>query len=564
MPIPQSLARTQTQPINVPRTQRAHIMRGLTSLPAGQVVPLHVIPLMREDAMQRCNVRLTFEMAETVEILMNAVNVNVKAYLVSHLAMDRFSGVDELNRSFSGVANQDGGQVTPYFNMGVGEAKGVNKIHEYMGKHVKAGAAYNTTYVEAYNLIWNFRAKNRSPGIQLRSPLDVTLAKAFWQHEQFREIVPDFDQAIIDGEVPLNVINAQLAVKSLPNQGITVQHPASGAMVGQGLLRVKTDKNLELNATAPAAATGIRLADAGSGIFAELQDNGITVSLSNIELARKTQAFAKLRTQFAGLPDEYIIDMLMDGLSVPEAAYKQPILLADRTTVFGMSKRYASDAENLTESVVNGMTFVDLSLRTPVIPHGGVIMITAEITPEQLFERQEDKFLSMSSPEQMPHYIRDTMDPEKVEVVQNKFVDVIHTDPTGTFGYAPLNHWLNHNIPGIGGKFFRPTANTSFDEERQRIWAVETVDPVLSQDFYICNNMHTKPFVVTNQDPFEVVVRGESVISGLTVFGNRLIETLGQYDEIMEEVDTGRIEKAAATEADAPKQKVDAPSVDPS
>ena len=187
------------------------------------------------------------------------------------------------------------------------------------------------------------------------------------------------------------------------------------------------------------------------------------------------------------------------------------------------------------------MTMVDMRIRCPRVPMGGVVMVVAEITPEQLFERQKDPYLHLTSPEQMPHYLRDTLDPEKVEVVRNDYVDVAHGTPAGTFGYAPLNHAWNHTAPGVGGKFFRPTVNTSFDELRQRIWSVETENPTLSADFYLCNNMHQKPFVVTNQDPFEVVMRGESVISGLTVFGGLLMEGNNDWDEVVEEIDQTRI-----------------------
>ena len=72
-----SLARMQTNPIEVIRSRRAHDVRVLTSLPAGKMVPLRAIPLLREDAMERMSLRFSFEMAETVEILMNAVNVNI-------------------------------------------------------------------------------------------------------------------------------------------------------------------------------------------------------------------------------------------------------------------------------------------------------------------------------------------------------------------------------------------------------------------------------------------------------------------------------------------------------
>lgn len=543
--MPRNLSRTQSAPIAVPRSKRPHAIRNLTSLPAGKMVPIHAMPLLREDALERCQLRLSFEMMETVEILMNAVNVNVKAYLVPHLAYDRFNGMDQLNRSFSGEPDTDGGTVTPYFSTAVIGAV-MPEILTYLGKHAKEGSPINMSYIEAYNAIWNFRATNRSPDIPLRNQLSAqTLAPAFWQHEQFSEIVPIFDQAIIDGEVALNVIGGQLPVKSHPGTGIKVRWPAT-APTNQSTMNVGTTGNVLLPGAAPGSSQPIALQDV-SGIFAELADNGITVSLSNIELARKTQAFARLRQQFSGLEDEYIVDMLMDGLTIPEQAWQQPILLAERSTVFGMSKRYSSTSGALTESVVNGMTYIDMTIRCPRVPMGGVVMVVAEITPEQLFERQKDPYLALTDPEDMPHYLRDTLDPEKVEVVQNDYIDVAHTVPAGTFGYAPLHHKWAHTAPNIGGKFYRPEVDGAFDEVRQRIWAVETVDPVLSSDFYLCNNMHQKPFVVTDQDPFECVTRGEAVISGITVFGARLVEGKDDWDEVMEEVDNERIQLPADT-----------------
>lgn len=546
-----SLLRTSTAPLVVPRSRRSHDLRGLTSIPAGKMTPLAVIPLLREDTLERTMVRFSLEMSETVEMLINSVLVNFKAYLVTPLCFDRFHGLDDLDRSFNSVANPDTGLVTPYFTTAAEPAPGVNKIHYHMGKHAKEGDVVNTAYTETYNAIWNFRAKNRSPDIALRAMTDTTLAPAFWQHEQFSHIVPDFDQAAIDGEVPLNIVAGKLPVKSEPNTAIKLAWPeTTKANLGQ-MNRQSGGTNLIMSGAGPGTNAGIALQDA-SGIFAELQENGITVSLSNIEMARKTQTFAEIRQRYAGHDDEYIIDMLMDGLSVADQAYSQPILLAERSTVFGMSKRYSSDADALTESVVNGITAIDMTIRTPRVPMGGVIMIVCEITPEQLFERQMDPYLYVGGVADLPRYIPDTLDPEKVEVVQNRYVDVSHSAPTGVFGYAPLNHKWDHQCPGIGGKFFRPTVNTSFDEARLRLWSVETVDPTLSADFYLCNNMHLKPFVVQNQDPFEVVWRGSSAITGNTVFGRRLIESTGDWDEVLERVDQDRIDKPAAVEAAAP------------
>ena len=538
--------RMRTTPVPVARTMRRHDLRILTSLPAGKMVPLAAVPLLREDSMTRLNARISFEMSETVEMLMNAINVNVKAYLVPHLAFDRFSGMDELNRSYEGVANQEGGPVTPFFQSMPAPAHGANQVLTYMGKHFRPGQTINAAYIEAYNKIWNFRAKNRSPDIAPRDALDGTLAPAFWHHSAFAHIVPDFDQAIIDGEVALNVANARMPVKGIGIVNNGVGAPISAFETDKGTIS-NWPKGWHVTDGVPTSASAniaIKGTTAGQiDVWTELQDNGITVSLSNIDMARRTQAFAELRRQYNGHSDEYIIDLLMDGISVPEQAWRQPMLLKEEATVFGMSKRYASDAGNLTESVVNGETFIDISAAVPRCPTGGIVMLVAEITPEQLFERMKDPYLHTTDVQTLPHFLRDTLDPEKVSVVPNDYVDLDHDTPASTFGYAPLNYEWTMAAPQIGGRFYRPTVDAAFDEDRQRIWAVETQNPVLSQDFYLCTTMHTKPFVVTNTDPFEAVVRGEALIRGNTVFGGALIEATNDYAEVVAEQPTARIAK---------------------
>ena len=528
--------RMRTQPIVAPRTMRRQSMRGLTSLPAGKMVPIAAVPLLREDAVRSGRLRFSFEHMETAEILMNAINVRVMAYFVPMLALDRFNGsMDQLNLSYEGKPPLDGSPVVPYIEQMAFGAHGANDIFEYMGLHGRPTQMVNSAYVEAYNQIWNFRAKNRSPDLALRARLATTLAPAFWAHEQFRHIVPDFDQAIIDGEVALNVVNSQLPVKNNGN-GVAAKVPGGVATP----LKVGTDAKLFM--------TGGPVIPAGghyfefTNLFAEMASNGITVSLSNIELARKTQAFAELRRQY-NQHEDYIINLLMDAISIPEQAFKHPMLLADRRTVFGQSKRYASDAGNLTESVVNGMTELDMSIQLPRVGMGGVIMIVAEVTPDQLFERQEDPFLTALAVDDLPQYLRDTLDPEKVDVVKNGRIDVVHATPDATFGYEPLNGRWNIDVPRVGGLFYRPVSNTTFDEDRQRIWSVETANPTLSTDFYLCTNMHTKPFVVTNRDPFEVVSQGDVYIEGNTVFGGHLVEATNDYEEVLAEAPQDRIEK---------------------
>lgn len=547
MQVNKSLSRTKTTPLAVPRTLRQQDITLLTSMPAGKMVPLAAIPLLREDAASG-RVRVQMEMMETAEVLMNAVNLNVKAYLVPFLAFERFNGVDQLNRSYKGEPETEGGDVIPFFEtMNFGAS--ANAIHKSMGLHAAPNSLVNSAYVEAYNLIWNFRAANRSPDITKRTRLQEDLAPAFWQHSRYNHIVPNFDQAKIDGEVALNVTNAKMPVRGLGR--LSSDSTWNGV---SGEARDSTGEVMTGNKQALTSGTFVASshpAPVGAGtvmdVWAELRNDGITVSLSNIELARKTQAFAKLREQFTGHDDDWIIDLLMDGITMPDRAWQQPILLDDKVTIVGMAKRYATDSGNLTESVVSGITGIDLAIRVPQCPVGGIIMIVAEVTPEQLFERQKDTLLHTLTAEELPAYLRDELDPEKVEAVRNDYVDVDHDTPDGVFGYAPLNYRWAFTGPKVGNRFYRPQVDAGFDEDRMRIWAVETPNPTLSEDFYLCTTMHTKPFVVTNQDPFEIVMRGSIGVNGLTVFGAHLVEASTDYADVLAKAPQERLDRDATT-----------------
>lgn len=535
--------RTRTAALTFPRSMRRHNARSITSFPAGKSVPIFAAGLLREDSVRSGRMRFQFEMMETAEIVMNPINVRVMAYLVPMLALDRFQGsMDILNRSYKGEPPMDGETPIPFIETAAFGAHGANAIYKHLGFHGRADQLVNTAYLEAYNQIQNFRRRNRSPKLSPRTRLQTDLAPAFWQHEQFAHVVPAFDQAAIDGEVPLNVANARMPIRGIGSNAASFAPSGAGVSV----------REAAGDGSAVTYANAQRTADGGDqfikytakdvpgvgarwvpDIFAELQDNGITVSLANIELAKKTAAFAQLRKQYSGHTDEWLIDLLMQGITVPEQAFKQPMLIGERSTIVGMSKRYATDAGNLAESAVNGATFVDLSLQVPRIPMGGVIMVLVEVTPEQLFERQTDPFLMAKTVSDFPDALRDDLDPIKVMTVPNEYVDVRHTAPADTFGYAPNNYMWNVTAPRAGGKFLRPTTNTAFDEDRQRIWSAETVDPTLAEDFYLCTALHQKPFAVTTGDTFEVVTIGELFIEGNTQFGTPLIEASDDYDKIM-------------------------------
>ncbi len=536
------IVRTRTDALSFPRSIRRHNARAITSLPAGKSVPIFASGLLREDAVRSGRLRFQFEMMETAEIIMNPINVRVMAYFVPMLALDRFQGsMDILNRSYKGEPPMDGETPIPFIETAAFGAHGANAIYKHLGFHGRPDQLVNTAYLEAYNQIQNLRRRNRSPKLSLRTRLQADLAPAFWLHEQFKHVVPNFDQAAIDGEVALSVADAKMPVRGLGLWG----NPPSSSQQTVGSVRESG------GVTTPVSATiGQRWSNQTSNfavslkehpgfpgfpdVFAELASNGITVSLANIDLAKRTAAFAQMRKQYTGHSDEWLIDLLMQGITIPEQAFKQPMLIGERSTIVGMSKRYATDAGNLAESAVNGMTMIDLSLQLPRVGMGGVIMVLAEITPEQLFERQTDPFLMVKTVDDFPDALRDELDPVKVMTVPNEYVDVLHAQPTGTFGYAPNNYMWNVTAPRAGGKFLRPVSNTAFDEDRQRIWSAETVDPTLAEDFYLCTALHQKPFAVSTGDTFEVVTVGELFIEGNTQFGTPLIEASDDYEKVME------------------------------
>lgn len=189
--------RTKVSPVQHAKTMRPHDLRCMTSIPAGKMTPLAYIPLLREDSVQTGRFRTQVELQETAELLMNSVHLSVSAYLVPNLAFDRFDGMDELNKSYSGQNSIPFVQRIPYLT-GAGD---VREVFKYLGIHAKDDDTVNLAVLEAYNQIWNFRARNRSPKITERALGTSTLAPAFWKHNNMNHIVPDFDQAVIDVEL---------------------------------------------------------------------------------------------------------------------------------------------------------------------------------------------------------------------------------------------------------------------------------------------------------------------------------------------------------------------------
>jgi hypothetical protein len=537
-------------PVSFSRTRRMQKGRVLTSGDAGKILPIKADPCLREEGFSG-NIDISVEMMETSEKPVNAIVAKAMTYYVPYLAFEQFNGsIEELNRSYSKENGIAGSQVdffekNKYYNgssvvtdssptdMDTGD-NGRADFYGTMGIHHGA-ADMNNSYVQAYNAIVNHRRKARSTSLAIRNEFDHNLAEAFWPNEGNSHIMADFDQKLIDGEVMLNGLTFAAPV-------ITAHSTGS---VSAGFEAIISDDNTyPYTATMPdgsVVGNNVKLND----VWAELTQGGqATMSLADIEQARKTAAFAKLRAAYDGIDDEFIIDLLMQGISVPTEMMKQPMLIGQASGMFGFAQRFATDSGNLDDTATNGFVSLSYRARAPRTSVGGIIMTTLEIAPERVWERKKDYFLYTTDTDDLPNALRDSLDPEKVSVVKKNHLDVNHSTPDATLGYAPLNHEYNRDQIMVGGKFYRPS-NDAYTEVRSRIWTNETTDPSLSTDFYLCTNLHKKIFADQVSDSFEITAVCDGTVDTNVVFGDRLIEAdaTSDYETITNLVDANRITK---------------------
>lgn len=527
-------------PIQTVRSNRSDVTKFMSSGDAGKLLPLMYAPLLREDAVRRGKVRMTVGMQETAEMLANGIFLRVHAHVVPFLAFSRFNGsMTELNKSYAGE-NGIAGSLVPFFNTASGQSAvdttgTLSEFLQTMGIH-HGDDNFNYAIRDAYNLIWNYRAQAKSKDITLRNETDNDIAPAFWLKSSFNDVKASFDDALIDGKVQMSGLTFQAPIKSRyvdKNGSLFDATTGTGNVGGTGTVTPTTDGQ--------AVDEGVvyQLDD----IFAELTSGGnATMSLADIDKAKQTAAFARLRSNY-DMHEDRIIDMLMDGIRVEEQTLRDPILVDSQTTMFGYSQRFATDSANLDKSVTNGLASVELNLRTPRINTGGILMVTAEIIPDQMYERKQDTYLSTTATNNLPSFVRDYLDPQQVRTVTNSEVDTNHSNPTNIFGYAPMNSQWNRNFARVGGKYYRP-ANDAFTEDRSSIWSLEENDPTLSESFYVCPTLHKKVFADQTEDSFELMGEMNLQIEGNTVFGGSLQEATDDYDDIQADVDQTRITPA--------------------
>jgi hypothetical protein len=521
-------------PINTIRSNRSDVTKFMSSGDAGKMLPLMYAPLLREDAVKRGKVRMTVGMQETAEMLANGIFLRVHAHVVPFLAFSRFNGsMTELNKSYAGEAGI-GGSVVPYFNTASGQDSvdttgTLSEFLQTMGIH-HGDTNFNYAIRDAYNIIWNYRAQAKSKDITLRNETDNDIAPAFWLKSSFNDVKASFDDALIDGKVLMSGLTFKAPIRA----------KARGDLTGVGAASSSVFTPAETYPSGSSTDGGDYFEWATTEIWAELTSGGTaTMSLADIEKAKQTAAFAKMRSKY-DMHEDRIIDMLMDGIRIEEQTLRDPILVDSQTTMFGYSQRYATDSANLDKSVTTGVASVELNLRTPRINTGGILMVTAEIVPDQMYERKQDTYLSTTSASQLPSFVRDYLDPQQVRTVTNAEVDTNHSNPTAIFGYAPMNSQYNRNFARVGGKYYRP-ANDAFTEDRSSLWSLEETDPTLSESFYVCPSLHKKVFADQTEDSFELMGEMNLQIEGNTVFGGQLQEANDEYDDIQEDVDQTRI-----------------------
>lgn len=527
-------------PVTHSRTIRFDDKSVVTSGFAGKFLPVAMIPLLREDAVSASSIMVNVDMSETADLIMNPVRATAVAYLVPKLAFSRFNGIDAIDRSYNGIPEADGSTI-PWFQQI--EFSPDSPFFKTLGLHRASGSMVNTDYLESYNAVWNHIAKERSVSLELRTDLDETLAPAFWEHSQMKYIKPTFDAALMEGEVPVAIDAGKVRVNSeaTATAGARIRNLDGSTSNSQAALKTSSTGRLVDN-----SGTAEVFLDPQGTLFADFVETSGTISLANIDLARKTQAWAKLRSMYQGHSEEWMIDQLLAGIPMPYENLRHPILLDHKDVVFGMSQRYATDGQSLSQSVAQGNASVELRIGTPPISTGGVVVVCVQILPEQLFERQQDVYLVASDVSELPDRTSDELDPQPVDVVSNVFVDEAHSLPEDIFGYAPLNHQWMRSSPRVGGKYYRSDPSAPWTEDRNRIWDTNVIDPKLGTDFYIASEIHHDVFADSNSDPFEVVALGRVAINGLTYFGPALREATDDYQRVLDKIELDRIKPPAA------------------
>lgn len=538
------MLRQSTQPISYSATRRPDNFSLVTTGRAGEIIPLYFGPLLRGDSASG-RVDIQMQLAEMPRPIENLVTARAQSWLVPRPALPQFEGPAEYAHSYEGtdISKLGATSRTPpalFDTVAAGAIATLeaSEIFRATGLSLQTGNAVNTDYVDAYNLVANFRLAAHSSKLtrydyyQEDATTSVQLKPAFWPVNRMHAIVADYELALVKGSLELDVIAGSVEITRDTNAaGWEVFN--AGAETQPASVDIGTNASGFLRDTTTPGNISL---DPKGGLLGSLAGQTVATSLADIDMARKTNAMARARAAMAGLNysgfnnDDVIISQLMQGYSVPESALQRPILLDSKTVVFGMTERHATDAANLDDSSTTGMASVSLSLNIPRMEYGGVYFHTVEVMPERLYERQKDPYLEVTTVDQLPNALRDVQNTLPVDVVENGRVDTKHSTPTGIFGYEPMNSKWRREFTRLGGEFRQLTPGTPNTAARTGIWQPDIVDQGMTSDHWLCP--HPFPQDVFSAPSSDVIIISATqtlAITGITQFGDDLVEDNAEF-----------------------------------
>lgn len=551
------MARQNQTPVQFQKTTRTDDSIVMTSGRAGKVVPLTYFPLLRGDSASG-KVGVDIELAEMPRPLRNGVVANFQAWFVPKSAHPQFSGHDEFMASYHGEPIKTLGAADrtppPFFFLadpGAGQPGQTFRDSEFaktLGIHLPAAGKINTDLVDAFNLIYNFRLAAHSSRLTRRDYAQedmaaaTTLPRAFWPTGRFSRVVPDYERALIVGSLDLDVAAGQIPVtgsaslSSMYNNANNIPSNAAGPVQDKDG-NIAPNGNYRQLMALEKGSGGVWPPEVGlHNLVAEMGGQSVGVTLADIDKARVTQSFAKLRTAYAGNDatgfdnDDAIVAELMQGFNVPSDDFKRPWLLDSKRVAVGFAERHATDAANLDASVSTGRASAQLSLNIPRNEAGGMVIVTCEVLPERLYEAQTDEYLMLDHVQWLPDALRDVQRPEPVDWVRSRRVDARHTTPDAVYGFEPMNDVWNRSSTRLGGAFYQTDPANPWTEQRSAIWQTGIVDPALTADHWLAPDDFPHDVFSDSLAPaFEALCRHSATIVGLTQFGDVLAENNDDY-----------------------------------
>jgi len=541
------MARQSSTPVPFESSMRPDNEVIMTSGRAGVVVPLGYIPLLPGESMSG-RVGIDIKLAEMPRPLLNAVTANVQAWFVPRGAMPQFPGRDELNHSMTGENIKSLGAADrappPFYTTLTGApltTAAASTFFKTLGLHIPTGVKVNTDLIDAFNLIYNFRLAAHSSRLARRKYASEDIAEAtalppaFWPSGRFAHVVPDYEAALIQGTLNLDVLAGVIPVDNIfaeRNYGSQTisEVDATGAIpVGASLSNVIL-RGKRVGAT-----------DAIEPVRVQLSGQSIGVTLADVDKARITQAYAKLHAAYAGNDatgfdnETTLVALLMQGIDPGAEAFKRPWLVDQKRVPVGFAERFATDSANLDVSVTQGRAQATLTLNVPKVDVGGCLIYTVEVLPDRIDERMADEWLLKETFNDLPNPLRDIQRTLPVDMVLNRRLDAKHTTPGGLYGYEPMNAQWKRDFTRLGGVFYEATPGAVVTESRAGLWQTDIVNP----DFEGTHHLAPVPFphdvfADTLADAFEVVARHVCTIVGNVQFGDILTEANDDYAAVEE------------------------------